>query len=242
MAEIETHQMVEFAPHFRSCTIRPDGTDSRMRAALGLRFQIYCEECAFLPASDYPDKLESDGFDAGAAHFGAVNLTDQLVGYVRLVRPNAQAAFPFQQHCAQLHAGVALPEASLAGEISRLMVRNDYRRRRGDILAGVTTGDGAIAPDHERRDNSPQILLSLYRSMYQFSVANGVRYWYAAMERSLARALTRMNFTFVQIGPQTDYYGPVAPYVADLRELEARIGDCNPPLLAWMQGVDVRGN
>jgi N-acyl amino acid synthase of PEP-CTERM/exosortase system len=71
--------------------------------------------------------------------------------------------------------------------------------------------------------------------MYAHSLRNGIRYWYAAMERSLARALVRMNFGFRQIGPATNYYGPVAPYVADLREFERRLGECNPALLAWMQ-------
>ena len=74
--------------------------------------------------------------------------------------------------------------------------------------------------------------------MYIYSINNGIRYWYAAMERSLARALTRMNFAFNQVGPQTDYYGPVAPYMADLRELETRVGASDPALLAWMRSTE----
>jgi N-acyl amino acid synthase of PEP-CTERM/exosortase system len=123
-----------------------------------------------------------------------------------------------------------------------LMVRQDYRRRRGDILAGVTIDEGAAVPAHDRRDNSPQILLSLYRQMYLYSRANNICHWYAAMERSLARALARMNFAFRQIGPQTDYYGPVAPYLADLHELEDCVGKHNPSLLAWMKRDQHRGN
>lgn len=92
------------------------------------------------------------------------------------------------------------------------------------------------------RNNTPQILLSLYRQMYAFSLNNGIRYWYAAMERSLARVLTRMNFGFRQVGPPTDYYGPVAPYLADLRELEARVGKSNPALLAWMHHTEANGH
>jgi N-acyl amino acid synthase of PEP-CTERM/exosortase system len=88
---------------------------------------------------------------------------------------------------------------------------------------------------NDQRNPSPQIMLALYREMYVYSVNNNIRYWYAAMERSLARILARMNFGFQQIGPFTDYYGPVAPYVADLRVLEYQVGQRDPALLAWMR-------
>ena len=55
--------------------------------------------------------------------------------------------------------------------------------------------------------------------MYAYSRKNGIRHWYAVMERPLARSLLRLNFAFKAIGPQTDYYGPVMPYLADIREL-----------------------
>jgi N-acyl amino acid synthase of PEP-CTERM/exosortase system len=65
-----------------------------------------------------------------------------------------------------------------------------------------------------------------------------VRYWYAAMEPSLALVLTRMNFGFRQIGPLIDYYGPVAPYLAAIHDTELGLGTANPALLAWMQESD----
>jgi N-acyl amino acid synthase of PEP-CTERM/exosortase system len=105
------------------------------------------------------------------------------------------------------------------------------------MVPGVKIGSDLVGPAKGLRGHSPQILLCLYRQMYAFSLGNGIRYWYAAMERSLVRVLTRMSFSFRQIGPQTDYYGPVAPYLADLRELEVRLGQSNPALLAWMQSA-----
>ena len=71
--------------------------------------------------------------------------------------------------------------------------------------------------------------------MYRYSVDHGIRYWYAAMERSLVRALSRFEFIFNPIGLETDYYGPVAPYLADLRELERRLDVSNPDLMAWFR-------
>lgn len=229
----------EFAPDFRSrqCFLGRD--DAHMRSAFELRFHVYCLERDYLPSANYPDRRETDQDDASSAHFCTFNRQDELVGYVRLVRPDASQAFPFQSRCTTLFERAALPTPSEAAEISRLILRQDYRRRRGDTLAGVSEADEVeVAPSipaHGMRIHSAQILLSLYRQMYLFSLDNGIHYLHAAMERNLARALTRMNFGFRQIGPESDYYGQVAPYLADLRKMEARIGKSNPALMAWMK-------
>lgn len=232
---------IDFATHFRSTEVVPSRDEDLMRAAQALRFQVYCVECGFLEQSDYPMQRESDEHDGNSAHFAAMNLQGEMAGYVRLVLPDAIDTFPFQNHCVSLLDGVILPPANLSAEISRLMVRQDYRRRAGELppigFPAVAQGPAA---SNERRDPSPQILLSMYRRMYAYSVKHGVRYWYAAMERSLARALSRMNFGFQQIGPATDYYGPVAPYVADLRVLEAQLSQHNPALLSWMRSAQAQ--
>lgn len=224
----------EFAPYFRSREVH-SGDAQELLATQALRYRIYCLECGFLPAANYPQGLETDTYDAFSAHFSAHNLRGELVGYVRLVRATPQGRFPFQDHCHELLDGVQLPPVAESAEISRLMVCAEYRRRRGDLLAGVTVPEESAAATPERRDPSPQILLSLYRRMYTRSLDDGVRYWYAAMERPLARALRSMGFAFRQIGPQTDYYGPVAPYLADLRELEAAVEQGSPELMRWLR-------
>jgi N-acyl amino acid synthase of PEP-CTERM/exosortase system len=205
-----------------------------LKSALELRYQVYCLECNFLSPDDYPDGIETDSHDERAAHFHALDFDDELVGYVRLVRAGQDGAFPFQKHC-ELSVGVKdLPDPDHSAEISRLMVRKDYRRRRGDRLSGVTAEQNAAALARDRRHQAPQILLSLYRQMYNYSRSIGIRYWFAAMERPLARSLSRLNFAFEPIGPATDYYGPVAPYLADLSRLEEQVGALDPELLAWL--------
>ena len=230
-------QALDFAPYFTSRAVGQRRDLIMMERVYQLRFEVYCLECAFLDPQNYPEHQESDEYDADSAHFCSYNTSEDLVGYVRLVS-HVNGKFPFQIQGADVYPEAQLPPPELCGEISRLMVRNDYRRRPGDLLAGVSLPPGT--PEGvERRSPSPQILLSLYRQMYQHSVANGTRYWYAAMERSLARALMRFNFAFKKVGPEIDYYGPVAPYLADLRELESALERSNPLLLAWMQQPDV---
>lgn len=226
-----------FAPYFKARRIWPEVDAGLMAAVQSLRYEVYCEECGFLPAADYPDGREADKFDAHSAHFCTHDLRDRLVGYVRLVMPDEAGRFPFEHHGCVIEHPEHLPEPSQCCEISRLMVSSSYRRRRGDVLAGVQTDEGMHSAV-DRRLASPQILLGMYRKMYQYSLNNGIRYWYAAMETPLARSLLRLDFVFHQIGPLTDYYGPVAPYLADLRELE-RLGDVgNPALWRWLRESD----
>jgi N-acyl amino acid synthase of PEP-CTERM/exosortase system len=232
----ESHH--DYSPAFWGREVKPGRDVALMDDLYELRFQVYCLECGFLDKNDYPQGLETDEHDESSAHFGAYDLSNGLAGYVRLVQPDAIGTFPFQNHCVSLLDGVSLPPASRSAEISRLMVREDLRRVRGDAVTERAGGaSAAMRRLTEMRQPSPQILLSLYREMYAYSIQNGIRYWYAAMERALARTLNRMNFSFHQIGPATDYYGPVTPYVADLRELEDQLDQHAPSLLAWMRGA-----
>lgn len=228
----------EFAPHFVS-QIRPWHPESpELEQAYRLRFEVYCLDCGFLDAAHYAQPRETDAYDADSTHAFAYNLGGDLVGYVRLVHYSAQRRFPWQLHCRELFPDVTLPDGASSAEVSRLMVRRDYRRRKSDLIAGIDTAQHLGQDDGgERRRRSPEIMLSLYRRLYQHSMPIGIRYWYAAMERPLARALQAMGFTFRQIGNEIDYFGPVAPYLTDLKELETALARRNPQLLNWMQST-----
>jgi N-acyl amino acid synthase of PEP-CTERM/exosortase system len=207
-----------------------------------LRYDVYCLECEFLEAKDFAEGRESDEFDDCSTHFATFTLDRSIVGTVRLVQPKEQQHYPFEGHCG-LFDTFDMPHRDQAAEISRLVVRKTFRRRRGDSMHGVSKeflergSTASIAPRPitagDQRGNSPLLLLGMYREMYRHSRANGIRYWYAAMERSLARSLDKMGFKFVPIGPQVDYYGPVTPYMVDLNDLEERLRKENKFLAAW---------
>lgn len=213
-----------------------------------LRYEVYCEECKYLDASAYPTGLEVDDYDNRSIHVSAQTAEGVIVGTVRLVLAAGDQIFPFEEHC-PLFQDLALPPREECAEVSRLVVRRDYRRRPGDSLQGVTRefqekgAAGDVAPrvgtgkveTKERRNRSPQIMLGMYREMYRYSRQCGVRYWYAAMEKGLARLLDRMGFHFVPVGPETDYYGPVTTYIADLRQVESALNNANKFLLAWFR-------
>ena len=213
-----------------------------IESAFELRYQVYCVERGFLAALDYPDGRESDDHDEDSAHFYACDARQELVGYVRLVPPDVHRRLPWQAFCKELTSGVRLPPHGQCAEISRLMLRGDYRRRRQAGVAASGADDGIVVGPGLRRTESRRVMLDLYRQLYRHSVATDIRYWYAAMEKPLAKLLQRLDFGFLQIGPETDYFGPVAPYLADVREFERRLGADQPELLAWLQKPNVEAS
>jgi N-acyl amino acid synthase of PEP-CTERM/exosortase system len=212
-----------------------------LKEIYALRYEVYCIECAYLDDGNNELGLETDDYDDCAVHFAAYTLERTIVGTVRLVQPHPDQPYPYEKHCT-VFDDFRPPARAAAAEISRLVVRKTFRRRRGDSLEGISSEfaekgtPASIQPTvsrAEKRHNSPLLLLGMYREMYRHSRANGIRYWYAAMERALARSLEKMGFRFVPIGPQVDYYGPVTPHMVDLDELDARLRRENKFLAAW---------
>ena len=203
-----------------------------------LRYQVYCLERGFLDALEYPGRLECDNDDVRSAHVAARNADGVTVGTARLVLSTPGQPFPFESHCPPF-ADFARPAAELSAEVSRLAVSKAYRRRAGDTPDGVNEQEIEEQPFTappgvtEKRANAPLLVLGLYREMIRYSLAHGIRSWYAAMERSLTRVLARYGFTFVPIGPERDYYGPVSPYIGDLQRILKDLEQTNPDLLWW---------
>jgi len=230
-------------PYFDfSKVLRGELETAILRDICKLRYEVYCLECNFLEARDYKEGMETDEYDKASIHFAAYTLDGSIVGTVRLVQPDDVQTYPWESHCKPFD-GFDPPSRDNAAEISRLVVRKTHRRRRGDSMQGISRdfveqgSTASIQPkasdERDKRGNSPLLLLGLYREMYRHSRANGIRYWYAAMERSLARSLEKMGFKFVPIGPQVDYYGPVTPFMVDLNDLNERLTRDNKFLAAW---------
>lgn len=218
----------------------PASSHSDLAELYALRYQIYCLERQFLNAFDYPDGLESDADDSRSAHFAARNVNGEVVGTARLVMSGGGEPFPFEAHCPAFPA-FEPPPCEFAAEVSRLAVSKTYRRRKGDTHYGVNEAEIKKRPMtaepgfREKRVNVPLLVLGLYREMYRYSCENGIRYWYAAMEKPLVRVLAHYGFEFTPIGPEQDYYGPVTTYLGDIGKIERHLEETNPDLLWWFR-------
>jgi N-acyl amino acid synthase of PEP-CTERM/exosortase system len=201
--------------------------------SFALRFQVYCRERGFLSESDYPDGCETDEFDGRSSHFAGFYLDGSLAGTVRLVHGPLHT-LPLQHKCT-VELG-ALPrdiDSARVAEISRLAVSKAFRRRITDgVLPDISDSAEQPAAHPQRRRSCPELVLGLYKILYHETKRQGIDYWFAAMESSLAKLLNRFHFEFRPIGPEIDYYGPVRPYIASLSHLEAEVRK-NCPELFW---------
>lgn len=208
-----------------------------LEASYRLRYQVYCRERHFLPAEYYPDGRETDVFDQHAVHLGVLTAEDALVATARLVRRTADG-LPMFGHCSlQAHEPVFFDRSAAIVEVSRLSVSKQYNRRKGDQHYALD--GGGTTPSGERRRDGGEIVMTLYRALYQASKRHGFTHWLAATERSLQRLVVRYHFPFVQVGPETDYFGMVAPYLMDLHRFDEEIlrGDV-PALRDFLAGLE----
>ncbi len=200
-----------------------------MEEVYRLRYQVYCNECHFIDPKDYPDGIETDGYDRHSVHFGAYDLEGRLVGSVRLILPSSRK-FPIEEHCPTLDVDPLKVSPRKSAEISRLTISKLYRRRAQDGLYYEPQAQDVAVRDKGQyfmRRVRP-MAFGLYREMYHESKRLGIRYWYALMEKTLRTLLKIHGFVFDPIGPEVDFYGLVTPYLADIVELEKNVHEKFP--------------
>jgi N-acyl amino acid synthase of PEP-CTERM/exosortase system len=246
MTSPETLNVHHNCPYFDFTEIKKG---NYLQESYALRYQVYCLERSFLKKEDYPSHRETDQFDTSSAHFGALNKNGMLVGSVRLVLAQAKP-FPLSEHCQLFDEykkclDPSNPDFQKTAEISRLVVSKNYRRRKGDGLYGLSGLNPSEqkkqtqAELKEERRRRPEIVMGLYKNMYQYSKRNGITHWLVAMEKTLFRLLTYSHFCFKEIGPKIDYYGPVRPYYASLDDVERNVIEKNPKLFwEFMEGLE----
>lgn len=190
-----------------------------------LRYQVYCIETGFEDPQDHIDGSERDSSDDRSVHYLIRHRKSGIyAATTRLVLPDADdidKPFPIEEHCEIDNVTVMeqIPRQQLA-EVSRFCVSKEFKKRKGE--PGTLTG---IGEDHEayftkdERRIFPHITLALIACLVRMSQKHNVAYWYAVMEPSLLRFLSRLGIYFIKIGPPVDYRGLRQPGIAKVENI-----------------------
>ncbi|CAG0955691.1 hypothetical protein ANRL4_00356 [Anaerolineae bacterium] len=192
-----------------------------------LRYQVYCIENSFEDPNIHPNCVERDEYDARSVHSLLKDRSSgAIAGTVRLIlpAPKPEESFPIQGICkSPLLSDPKMFYHGKAAEISRFCISKGFRQLvRESEPSGASASDNP-GPAIDKQLLMPCITIGLMKAIVQMSAAHGVTDWFAVMEPSLLRLLTRFGIYFKPIGPLVEYHGKRQPCYQNVEGLLARI-------------------
>lgn len=220
----------------------PAVTDELRKEVFRIRYSVYCDDLGWEDGSRFADRMEVDDYDRCSRHCVLLHRkTNLYVGCVRLVlaEPDtSRPAIPLQQHCKESLSPEKLDIASLSresfGEISRLAIRKEFRRRVGEKKTPDGIGEQLFAMRQSERRRFPHIVLALYMGAASVGLGEGLDSVFAMMEPRLGRHLRLNGIKFRQVGDITDYHGPRAAFHITREEL---LNNLHPELRKLLEAI-----
>lgn len=182
-----------------------------------IRHHVYCEELGFEPESD--TGLETDEFDSRSL-FALIKHrpSNTFTSCVRIITSSSpDELLPIEKFCQGAITDEAFNpqnfERKTIAEISRLAVKESFRRRKADKFIGSAIG-GVNESNYSETElrSFPFIAMGLYMSAAILSKSFGITHLYIMMEPRLARSMKFLGIKFQQLGEPVNYHGLRAPY------------------------------
>jgi N-acyl amino acid synthase of PEP-CTERM/exosortase system len=194
--------------------------------AFRLRYQVYCREYNYEEPGEYPNYLETDEYDSRSVHSLLMDrIHGAIAGTVRLILPDPLApleSLPIQRICNHpLLMERRLFLTATAAEVSRFAVSKSSRK-----ILRESSADGSARHGQEAVENRilrSAIPLGLMKATLHMSIEHGITDWFAVMEPSLLRLLSRFGIYFKPIGPMVEYHGLRQPCHAHVGSLLERV-------------------
>jgi N-acyl amino acid synthase of PEP-CTERM/exosortase system len=204
-------------------------TNELKKEVYRIRYEVYCQELNYESTNRFPNQLETDIYDERSFHCLLKHRTSGVyAGCIRFVFPDpyqSEGSLPLNRVCSLDLDTSQLPPHSY-GEVSRLAVIHQFRRRSGEseTPGGLLFFDNQTQEEQEKR-GFPLIALSLYLAATCIGIEAGVERVLVLMEPKLARHLRYFGFVFTQIGDFVDFRGKRGPYQIMREEVENSLPD-----------------
>lgn len=219
----QTPSNERFGQYFR---VSPALDDAARDEVYFVRHDVYARELGFEPVR--ADARERDRYDDHSLHC-LVRTNDEHVrpvGCARIVLPDPRdphAPLPFEIACKdsldrRIVDPAALPR-HLIGEVSRLAVMGEFRRRKGEDQRPVAMSSA----DHAGNPMSrfPNIPVSLYFGAVALAQRQGVEYLFTLTEPRLAKHFARGGVNIQAVGTPIEHRGLRVPSMMRVSELYA---------------------
>jgi len=211
-------------------------------AAYRLRYEVYCDDLGWENTAKFPDGREIDHFDPYSLHCLMLHRrSGGYAGTVRLVRASPDSPDPclplLEHYDDRLYSPGQRPPTppdGSYGEISRLALHKNFRRRPGEEQTADGHGAELFGWDQTERRRFPHMALGLYFAAAAAGLAEGMARVYAMMEPRLARHLHFGGIFFEQIGAPVEFRGARAPFFISRQALLERL---TPPLRALLEAI-----
>lgn len=200
-----------------------------------IRHDVYARELGYEPVR--ADQRESDRYDRHAVHCIVRTFGEPVrpVGCARVVLADPQAPdrpFPFEVVCKDsLDRSIVDPAAlprHLVGEVSRLAVMGEFRRRKGEIDKAVNLSDQDIGGSPAAR--FPNIPCALYFSAVVMAQRQGVEYLFTLTEPRLARHFSRLGVKIQAVGAPIEHRGLRVPSMMRVSEVYSSLRSVVRPI------------
>ena len=188
--------------------------------------------------------VETDQFDSYSRHVIAIhNATGIVAGCARLILPNPEGLNTESRYCIEEHP-YAKQQKKNTGEISRMAISPDFRRRKeddknlieGDPNREIASIDIATSSDSNKRNYQPGLIMGMYREIYFIAQQENINFCIAAMDQRFSRLLIKSGYPFHPIGPVNPNLTPLRrPFIISQEEMKTKLAQLHPELMAFMQ-------
>lgn len=210
---------------------------------LEARYEIFCEELGRVEApgalSSTGRPIETDHYDPVSRHFVAIHKpTETVAGFVRVILPNEFGLNVTPRYV--IERPLPYPDATdeRIGEISRMAITAHFRRRHSDQgkpIQGDPESEMSGKPEGVRR-HQPELVLGMYREIYQMCRQVGIDHCMAAMDGRFSRLLVALGFPFVPVGPfNASVKPPRRVFLISAAEMERSLGQREAHILDFMR-------
>ena len=195
--------------------IAPALDEARINDVFFIRHDVYARELGFEPVRE--DQRETDKYDYRSLHC-LVRSVDgaRLAGCARVVMtdPGDPAApLPFEVTCRNtldrsIIDPAKQPRGSI-GEVSRLAVMSEFRRRKGEQQSEALISDQDFGDNGQPR--FPYIPVSLYIGALAMAKRQGIEILFTLTEPRLAEHFGKLGVSIIPIGGPVEHRGQRIP-------------------------------